>query len=385
MLDVKNIVILILVWTYFSLIFNMGENMARKVIVAMSGGVDSSVAAWLLKREGYEVIGVTMQIWPQTEDNTKACCSLEAVNDARRVAWKLGIPHYVLNFRQEFEEKVINEFCDEYLAGRTPNPCIACNRYIKFESLLKKARALSADYIATGHYVRREHDPKTNEWILKVGIDDTKDQSYALYHMTQEQLQYTLFPLGTYRKIEIRAMAKEEGLPVADKAESQEICFVEDSYGDFLEKHRQLSPTPGDIIDSQGKKLGEHKGIYRYTIGQHKGLGLALGYPVYVTKINPLKNTIQVGRKEELYQTTLIGEHYSFISGLVPSKPLKVKVKIRYNAPMVPAVIRIESQDFIRVNFEKPQRAVTPGQAVVFYADDIVLGGATITLESNGL
>lgn len=352
--------------------------MAKKVIVAMSGGVDSAVAALLLKQQGYEVIGVTMQIWPQAEDNIRACCSLEAVNDAQRVAWKLGIPHYVMNFRQEFEDKVIKEFCDEYIAGRTPNPCISCNRMIKFESLLKKAQALTADYIATGHYVRNVFDSAQNKWLLKVGIDDTKDQSYALYHMTQDQLEHTLFPLGTYRKTEIRALAKEAGLTVAEKAESQEICFVEGSYGDFLEKYRNISAFPGDIIDSQGNKLGEHSGIYRYTIGQHKGLGLAIGYPVYVTKINPDNNTIQVGTKEELFHSVLLGDKYSFISGEPPAEPLKVKVKIRYNAPKVPAVISIQDQDLIRVDFEEPQRAITPGQAVVFYQDDIVLGGATI-------
>jgi len=351
--------------------------MVKKVIAAMSGGVDSAVAALLLKKEGYEVIGVTMQIWPQSEDNARACCSLEAVNDAQRVAWKLNIPHYVMNFRQEFEDKVIKEFCDEYIAGRTPNPCITCNKLIKFESLLQKARALEADYIATGHYVRREFDSVTNKWILKTGIDDTKDQSYALYHMTQDQLEATLFPLGAYRKTEIRAIAREEGLIVAEKAESQEICFVEGSYGDFLENYRKITASPGDIIDSGGKKLGEHRGIYRYTIGQHKGLGLAIGYPVYVTKINPLNNTVQVGSKEELLHLSLVGDNYSFISGNVPSASLKIKVKIRYNAPKVPAVIDIQG-DEVKVTFEEPQRAITPGQAVVFYQDDMVLGGATI-------
>jgi len=357
--------------------------MNHTVIVAMSGGVDSAVAALLLKQEGYEVIGVTMQIWPQSEDNARACCSLEAVNDAQRVAWKLGVPHYVMNFRQEFEDKVIKEFCDEYLIGRTPNPCISCNRLIKFESLLRKAQALNADYIATGHYVQREFDDSTGKWIMKTGIDQTKDQSYALYHMTQEQLAHTLFPLGRYHKTEIRALAKEAGLLVAEKAESQEICFVEGSYGDFLEKYRKLKPVPGAILDSQGKKLGEHKGIYRYTIGQHKGLGLALGYPVYVTAIDPRTNTIRVGAKEELYHSTLWADDHHFISGDRPAHPLSVLVKIRYNAPKVPAVVTVVDETTLRVDFAQPQRAITPGQAVVFYQEDIVLGGATIKSFGN--
>jgi len=354
------------------------NKMSKKVIVAMSGGVDSAVAALLLKQEGYEVIGVTMQIWPQPEDQARACCSLDAVSDAKKVAWKLEIPHYVMNFRQEFEEKVIKEFCDEYLKGRTPNPCISCNKYIKFESLLNKARALTADYIATGHYVRREFNSLTGKWILKTGLDEKKDQSYALYQITQEQLEHTLFPLGNYRKTEIREIAREAGLIVAEKADSQEICFVEGAYGDFVEKYRHLEPSPGDIIDSHGRKIGSHRGIYRYTIGQHKGLGIAVGYPVYVTGIDPEKNIISVGRIEELFHSRLKAEKPAFISGLLPEKAQNVMVKIRYNAPKVPGVLYV-GEDDLEVEFDEPQKAVTPGQAVVFYNGDQVKGGATIS------
>lgn len=357
--------------------------MPKTVIVAMSGGVDSSVVAFLLKQAGYKVIGITMQIWPQPEDRTRACCSLEAVNDAQRVAWKLDIPHYVMNFRQEFEDKVIKNFCDEYLRGRTPNPCIACNRLIKFESFLRKAEGLGADYIATGHYARIEYDEQKKQWILKTGIDKTKDQSYALYHMTQYQLEHTLFPLGNYLKTETRAIAKEAGLPVAEKKDSQEICFVDSSHGDFLEKYYNITDSEGDILDAQGKYLGKHRGIYRYTIGQHKGLGLALGYPVYVTKIYPETKTIQVGKKEELYHSGLIAENVHFISDIPLAEPMQVNVKIRYNAPRVPATISPLENGTIKVNFEKPQRAVTPGQAAVFYRDETVLGGGIIQASLN--
>ncbi|RNC29846.1 MAG: tRNA-specific 2-thiouridylase MnmA [Candidatus Dichloromethanomonas elyunquensis] len=352
--------------------------MNKTVIVAMSGGVDSSVAALLLKEAGYQVIGVTMQIWPQQEDQAKACCSLEAVSDAQRVAWKIGIPHYVMNFRKEFEEKVIREFCDEYLGGRTPNPCISCNRFIKFDLLLKKAQALRADYIATGHYVRREFDQASGKYVLKTGLDFTKDQSYALYPMTQAQLKHTLFPLGDCRKAEIRVLAKEKGLVVAEKPESQEICFVEGSYADFVESYRNISASPGDFIDAQGKKIGRHLGIYRYTVGQHKGLGLALGHPVYVTAIDPSNNTVQVGAKEELYRSTLTAENYSFTSGELPPSPSRVTAKIRYNGPKVPAQMYVLDDKKVKVRFDEPVRAITPGQAVVFYREDIVVGGATI-------
>jgi tRNA-specific 2-thiouridylase len=350
--------------------------MKKKVIAAMSGGVDSSVAALLLRQAGYEVIGVTMQIWPQAKDQSKACCSFDAVSDAQKVAWKLGISHYVVNFRQEFAEKVIKEFCGEYLAGRTPNPCISCNRFIKFQSLLQKAQSLGADFIATGHYVRREYDPSAGKWLLKTGADESKDQSYVLYHMTQEQLAHTLFPLGAFRKSEIRDIARKEGLVVADKAESQEICFISGHYGDFVENYCKAAPSAGNFIDSQGNTIGRHRGIHRYTVGQHKGLGLAVGRPLYVTRIDPSNNTVQVGSKEELFHKKLIAGRPSFIAGRPPAQK-RITAKIRYNAPKVPAEL-YSCGDTAEVEFFEPQRSITPGQAVVFYDGDTLLGGATI-------
>ncbi|RJE48218.1 MULTISPECIES: tRNA 2-thiouridine(34) synthase MnmA [unclassified Dehalobacter] len=352
--------------------------MKKTVVVAMSGGVDSSVAALLLKREGYRVIGITMQIWLQSEDKAKACCGLEAVNDARRVAWKLKIPYYVMNFRKEFEDKVIDNFCSEYLRGRTPNPCIECNKHLKFDSLLQKARGLGADYIATGHYVRKEYDDKTHQWVLKAGIDETKDQSYALYHLTQDQLAHTFFPLGEYRKADVRQIAEGEGLAVAKKAESQDICFVEGTAGDFIEGYRQLKDVQGVIVDSRGMILGRHKGIYRYTVGQHKGLGLALGFPVYVTSIDAETNTIRVGSKDELFSSGLHVENVHYISGVFPEQIQNILVKIRYNAPKVSAVVNSLENGTAVVIFGEKQRAVTPGQAVVFYDGESVLGGGTI-------
>lgn len=353
--------------------------MAEKVVVAMSGGVDSSVAALLLKQQGYEVIGVTMQIWPQPEDKAKACCSLEAVGDARKVSWKLDIPHYVMNFRDEFEEKVIKYFCREYIKGRTPNPCIACNRYIKFESLLHKARGIGADYIATGHYSRIVRDQENEEkYLLLTGVDSTKDQSYALYSMTQEQLKHTLFPLGSLKKEEVRAIAWEAGLPVFDKPESQEICFVSyDNYAGFVEEYLEVPPIEGEFKSVTGESLGKHKGVHNYTIGQRRGLGLALGYPVYVTKIDPQEQTVWVGEEKDLFFDSLVASDFNYISGIPFRDSVNVQAKIRYNSPKAEAVAHTIG-DCVQVDFRQPQRAVAPGQAVVLYDGEIVLGGGTI-------
>ncbi len=348
----------------------------------MSGGVDSSVAAALLLEEGYEVIGITMQIWQkdQQDERNGGCCSLTAVNDARRVADQLGIPYYVMNFRDLFAEKVIHYFIRAYQLGRTPNPCIACNRYIKFGAFLQKARSLEADFIATGHYANVCYDQDIKRYLMYRADYKAKDQSYALYTMNQEQLSQTLFPLGKYTKPDIRKKAEQLGLLVANKPDSQEICFVNDNdYRKFLS--RQLSKQeikPGPFVNTKGDVLGQHQGIPFYTVGQRKGLGLALGYPAYVVALDPLRDSVVLGRDEEVFQQELLAADHNWIALDTLEGPLEVQAKIRYNAKAAPAVIIPESEGRVRVKFLEPQRAITPGQAVVYYRDDLVIGGGTI-------
>lgn len=346
----------------------------------MSGGVDSSVAAYLLKEQGYDVIGVTMQIWQEDkeyEEREGGCCSLSAVNDARRVADKIGIPFYVLNFRDSFKKNVIDYFIDEYMEGKTPNPCIACNKYLKFDELLKKAQGIGADYIATGHYAKiEEHNGR---YILVKSDDDKKDQTYALYNMTQEQLAHTLMPCGEYTKDRIREIAKEIGLDVHNKKDSEEICFISDNnHGKYISEAMPGKVKQGNFVDKDGNILGKHKGIVYYTIGQRKGLGLAMGRPVFVTDINPLTNEVVVGAEEDIFKTDLICKDINFIAFDNLDKSLELKAKIRYSAKPATATITPLENGKVRVSFKEKQRAITKGQSVVFYLDDLVVGGGII-------
>ena len=354
----------------------------KRALIAMSGGVDSSVAAWLMVQAGYSCIGATMRLFdnailPEGQEST--CCSLEDVEDARSVAYRLGFPYYVFNFTGDFREKVMDKFVRCYECGATPNPCIDCNRYLKFEHLLRRALELGCDCIVTGHYARIHRDPETGRYLLCKAVHTAKDQSYFLYSLTQEQLAHTQFPLGALTKDAVREIAAEMGFVNAKKHDSQDICFVPDGdYTAFLERYTGRHYPPGDFLDRDGKVVGRHRGAVAYTLGQRKGLGLAMGAPVYVCGKNMEQNTVTVGPEDALFSRSLIAEDWNWFPFPALTRPQKVAAKTRSRQVEQPATVYPMPGGRARVVFDQPQRAITPGQAVVLYDVDTVVGGGTI-------
>lgn len=356
--------------------------MSKKALVAMSGGVDSSVAAYLTQKNGFEATGITLKLFDNEdigEKREKTCCSLDDIEDARSVCYKIGIPYYVYNFKDSFKDTVIKRFINAYENGATPNPCIDCNRFIKFEKLLRRAEELDFDYVVTGHYSIIEYDENSKRYLLKKSIDNTKDQSYVLYSLTQKQLAKTMFPLGGMTKENVRKLADELGLINAHKHDSQDICFVPDGdYAKFIEQYTGKTYPDGDFVDESGKVLGEHKGIIRYTIGQRKGLGLALPCPMYVKEKNLDENKVILCTNDRLFSKELYATDINLISVDKITSPLHIKARVRYNQPEQDATVEQIDDNTLHIVFDKPQRAISKGQAVVLYDGDYVVGGGTI-------
>jgi len=354
----------------------------NSVLVGMSGGVDSSVAAYLLQQQGFAVTGATMKLFDNEavgEELESTCCSLSDVEDARRVAYRLGIPHYVFNFSEAFQHMVMDHFAQCYACGLTPNPCIDCNRYLKFNSLYHRAEELGCHYVVTGHYARIEKR-EDGRYLLKKAADPAKDQSYVLYSLTQEQLAHTMFPLGDMNKHQTRMIADQQNFYNADKPDSQDICFVPDGdYAGFIRRFTGKDYPAGDFTDKDGNVLGHHKGIIGYTVGQRKGLGIAAGKPVYVTKICPAENRVILGDNEDLFHRELDVEDFNFISFDTPPAEFRAKAKVRYRQKEQWATVKVTGEHSVHIIFDEPQRAITKGQAAVLYDGDVVIGGGVIT------